>query len=194
MKIGIFGGSFDPIHIGHLIVAQTSIEKCGLDKVVFVPAKVSPFKVDRKSFFSDFDRLEMVRLAVEDNPKFEVSDFEISSNGISYTYITVEYFSEVYSGSDLFLIVGGDSFETFHKWKNYEKILDKVMLIVYPRGDLVFPRELESYRDKVLLLEVPKIGISSTEIRNRLEKGEEIRYFLPCKVYDYILRKGILKV
>lgn len=193
MRIGIFGGSFDPIHIGHLIVAQSSLERYNLDKVIFVPAKVSPFKVNRKSFFSDFERFEMVKLAIEDNNKFELSDFEIRSEGVSYTYITVEYFSKLYQNDTLFLIVGGDSFENFHKWKKYEYILSKSMLIVYPRGDLFFPRELEEYKDRIFVLEVPSIGISSTEIRDRLEKGMEVRYFLPCKVYDYLVNRGIIK-
>lgn len=193
MRLGIFGGSFDPIHIGHLIVAQSSLEKYSLDKVIFVPAKVSPFKVGKEAFFSEAERFEMVKLAIEGNPKFEVSDFEICSSGISYTYLTVDHFSKLYEKEEIFLIVGGDSFESFCKWKRYEEIISKVMLIVYPRGEVVFPEELKKYKNRIFVMDAPSIGISSTEIRNRIKSGKEVRYFLPCKVYDFLLERGVIR-
>ncbi|MGC8766331.1 MAG: nicotinate-nucleotide adenylyltransferase [Brevinematia bacterium] len=191
MKIAIFGGTFDPIHIGHLIVAEFSVDFFGLDKVIFVPSKVSPFKVGKSCFFSDEDRLKMIELAIEGNPRFEVSDFEIKRDEISYTYITVKHFLNVYKGNELFLIIGGDTFEGFTKWKEYKYILENVKLIVYPRlgYSLEIPKEIEVYRNKITFLEVPLIGISSTLIRQRIENAMSIRYLVRENVYEYILNK-----
>ena len=188
MRIGLFGGAFDPIHIGHLIIGQFSFEKLNLDKVIFIPANVSPFKKNKESFFSPNDRFEMVKLAIEDNPNFKVSDFELSSNQISYSYITVDYFSKIYHDSEIFFIIGGDNLLNFCKWKNYEYIISKVSLIVYPRlgFELVIPNCLESYANKIFFLEVPIIDISSTMIRQRIKDGMDVKYFLPNKVYEYI--------
>ncbi|MEN2997698.1 MAG: nicotinate (nicotinamide) nucleotide adenylyltransferase [Brevinematia bacterium] len=189
MRVGLFGGSFDPIHIAHLMVAQIASEELDMDKVIFIPAKVSPLKVDTPYLFTDSQRLEMLRLATKGNERFEVSDFEISLPRVSYTYLTVEYFYDRYKGEELFLIVGGDSFESFCKWKNYKDIVTKVKIVVYPRENrcICIPRELEEFRERIIVLNGPLVDISSTMIRERIKHNKEVRYFLPCEVYNYIV-------
>jgi nicotinate-nucleotide adenylyltransferase len=190
MKIGLFGGSFDPIHIGHLIIANFSLEEFGLDKVFFIPANASPFKTEY--LFSPACRLEMVRLAVKDNEKFEVSDFEITKGGVSYTITTIEYFENLLPGSQIFLIVGQDSAESLHLWKDSKKIVEKVNVVVYPRiinGEFrkfKVPEPLKEYKDKFHILNTPYVDISSTLIRERLRSRKSIRYLVPKEVLDYI--------
>ncbi len=190
MRIGLFGGSFDPIHIGHLIIANFSLEEFDLDKVFFIPANASPFKTEY--LFSPKCRLDMVRLAVEDNEKFEVSDFEISKGGTSYTVTTVEHFEKLFPNSRIFLILGQDSAQSLHLWKDNKRILEKVDVIVYPRSmsgkfeRFEIPEPLEVYRDKFFILDTPYIDISSTLIRERLKSGKSIRYLVPEEVFDYI--------
>ncbi|MCX8029281.1 MAG: nicotinate-nucleotide adenylyltransferase [Brevinematales bacterium] len=188
MKIGLFGGTFDPIHIGHLIVANTALVRFTLDKVVFVPAKVSPFKLGRQKMFTDKQIIEMINLSILDNEKFELSDFEILSESVSYTYLTVDYFSNLYNGADIYLVLGSDSFESFCKWKNYEQIIQKCKIIVYPRlgSSLELPKCLESFKHKVFVLQSPVIEISSTIIRKMIVRKEDFRYLVHDRVYEYI--------
>lgn len=193
MKIGIFGGTFDPIHLAHLIIAQTTIDELHLDKVIFIPAKISPLKINTPPLFSDTQRLEMIKLATQDNNKFEVSDFEIISTEISYTYITIQHFHQKYLNDSLFLIIGEDSFMEFNKWKNYQEILDKTQIVVYPRKskNIIIPEYLNNFKDKIIILNAPIIEISSTLIREKIHQKKEIRYFLHPTTYNYI--KRILK-
>lgn len=189
MRVGIFGGTFDPIHLGHLIVAEFSADALAMDKVIFVPSKVSPFKVGVSHLFSDEDRLNMVKLSIKGNSRFEVSDFEIKNDTVSYTYITVNYFLNFYSGDELFLIMGSDSFKSFVHWKNYEYILENVKLIVYPRTGSILdiPKELDKYKNRIVFLDLPMVDISSTLIRNRIKEGRSIRYLVSDEVYKYIM-------
>lgn len=188
MKIGLFGGTFDPIHIGHLVVAQTSLEELNLDKIVFIPSKTSPFKLNTPHLFTDEQRLEMVRIAIEGEKKFEITDFEITSTGVSYTYLTVDFFSKAYRNDEIFLILGGDNFKTFCKWKNYTDILEKAKLIVYPRYRTTpkIPKCLDRFSERIIFLNAPILEISSTMIREKLKAKKEVKYFLPAGVYEYI--------
>ncbi len=194
MKIGIFGGSFDPIHIGHLFIANYSAEKLNLDKVFFVPAKVSPFKRHRKYLFSDDQRLEILKASISDNPKFEVSDFEIKKGKISYTFITVEFFKRNFQNSNLYLLIGEDNLISFTKWKNWKEIISEVTIICYPRlvinnklKSKVSLEELENYRSRIVFLEeAPVIDISSSFIRQTIKSGRSIRYLVHEKALKLI--------
>ncbi|MCS7298490.1 MAG: nicotinate (nicotinamide) nucleotide adenylyltransferase [Spirochaetia bacterium] len=192
MKVILFGGTFDPPHIGHLVVAELSLEYLKADKVIFIPSKVSPFKANTKPLFSNEERLEMVRLSIQDNENFEVSNFEIMSNKeVSYTYLTIQHFTNEYPKDEFFLLIGGDNLKDFHKWRNYEFILTKVKLVVYPRFGYTtkVPKSLEEFKDRILFLNTPLIDISSTSIRERIIQGKDVRYFLHHKVYEYIKGK-----
>lgn len=192
MKIVLFGGTFDPPHIGHLIIAELSLEYLKADKVIFIPSKVSPFKLGRRPLFSDEDRIEMVRLSIQDNEKFEISDIEVSSSEeISYTYLTIQRFKNQYPNDEFLLLIGGDNLKNFHKWRNYEFILENVKLVVYPRFSYTteIPRLIKKFRDRVLILKAPLVEISSTFIRDRIVQGKDIKYFVHHKVYEYIRSK-----
>jgi nicotinate-nucleotide adenylyltransferase len=192
MKVGLFGGSFDPIHIGHLIIANFALNEFALDKVIFIPASTSPFKNDY--LFTPIDRLEMVKIAIRDNDKFEVSDFEVKNGGISYTIRTVEYFKKVYR---IFLIVGQDSAESLHCWKESFEILRNVEVLVYRRiidgivKDFKVPEVLVEYANKFHIINSPYIDVSSTLVRKLLNSGKSVRYLVPDGVLEYIKRIGI---
>jgi nicotinate-nucleotide adenylyltransferase len=180
-KIGILGGCFDPIHIGHLILAEGALQEYGLDRVIFIPNNVPPHK--DKVFSSASHRLNMVRLAVMDNPKFEVSDIEIKREGPSYTYDTMQSLKQIYPNSKLYFLIGADAFAELKTWKNWEELIKMVEFIVAtrPNSDIV---EIEGA--KINRLSLPAIDISSSFIREAIKEGRSIRYLVPDRVRDYI--------
>lgn len=190
-RIGIFGGSFNPVHIGHLIVAEYFVEDLNLDTCFFVPNHISPFKVNDSELISSLHRLEMLRLAAQNNPKFLVNDFEIKKGGTSFTFETVLYFKREYPNDSLFLLMGTDQIANFSQWKNWEVILNNSIIVAARRN---VPNETEKihtsvfskYPDKIVYLKNPIIGISSTEIRNRIKSGKSIRYLIPESVQSHI--------
>lgn len=186
-NIGIYGGTFDPIHLGHLIIAETFAEKCGLDKVFFVPTKKSPFKVDIQNFFKDSERIELIKLSIANNPIFEVEEYEIKNTNISYTIDTINYFQQKYPESTLFLLIGNDNVLEFHRWKDYDSILSKARLVVAQRGsnDPEIDNELLK-KYSLTLLNNPLIGISSSDIRNRIRHQLSIRYLVTDEAKKFI--------
>jgi nicotinate-nucleotide adenylyltransferase len=182
-KVGIFGGTFDPIHFGHLITAQTLLEKRNLSKIIFVPSYISPHKINYQ--FSDPNhRLNMTKLAIESNPTFEVSDFEINRDEISYTYNTLLEFSNLYS--EMELIIGFDNLVTFDLWHKPDEILKIAKLVVMKR---TYDKEIKSpnkYFGEAEFVDTPTIEISATEIRERIANQISVEYFLPKKVIEYI--------
>jgi len=193
MKIGLFGGTFDPIHIGHLIIAEWIYEELQLEKIIFIPAGDPPHK-QSKYISSVKHRLEMVRLAIEDNSKFDISEFEAEKIGKSYSVETLKEFSEVYkSQATLFWIIGSDSLIDLPNWFQPDKIYELSTVVVYPRMDFEVEKASRHLREKSLIVAAPQIEISSTEIRNRVSNGPTIRYLVPSKVEEYICTNGLYK-
>ena len=196
MRIAMFGGSFNPIHNGHIELVQAFVRELSLDSALIVPAFVSPFKL-RSRPVSPEQRLEMCRLAFEGMPCAEVSDIEIRREGASYTYLTLEALTEQYRVSKLFLITGADSFLTIHTWKNPEIIFSHAVICGVPRnGDDM--KKLEKQADylhtlhaETRLLNASVMTVSSTEIREKAARGESIRGLVPEAVERYILQNGL---
>ena len=182
MKIALFFGSFNPIHVGHLIIANTVVETTDTEEVWFVVSPQNPFK-KRKSLLHEFDRYDLVQAAISDNPKFRASDIEFSMPKPSYTIDTLTYLSEKYPSHDFSIIIGEDSLSHFHKWKNHEKILD-YGLIVYPRPNAE-KSNLEGH-EKISLVNAPLLDISATLIRNRIKESKSVRYLIPKEVEEII--------
>ena len=187
-KIAILGGSFNPIHIGHLILANTVCEEFNLDKIIFVPCYIQPLK-SNKDFASAEDRLAMIKLAIQNNPKFELSDIEIKRKGKSYTVDTLKYFKQKYD--DLYFVIGADNIKDFHRWKEPDTILKLAKLIVTNRGgiELKIPKRLRG--KKIFVCKIPDIEISSTLIRNNIRSNKSIKYLVPEKVEKYIIKNKL---
>lgn len=191
VKIGIFGGTFDPVHLGHLVVAEEIREQFGLDKVIFVPAAQPPHK-GPGSVTDPWVRYKMVALAIADNPHFEVSDIEIRHLGKSYTIDTIHELKDRY-GPDyqIFFIMGADSLLEMPTWKDPEGILNSCAVIVTTRPGFDLNRVDPHYRNRVQLVRVTPIDISSTEIRRRVREGRSIKYLVPRKVEEYIHKERV---
>lgn len=192
-QLGILGGTFNPIHHGHLIAARYARETLGLDRLLMMPNVQSPLRMDEK-LAAAADRLEMVRLAVADEPGLEACDLEVRREGTSFLVETLVELLSLHPDASFTFLMGGDSLETFDRWREVEKIVALANVVVLPRpgGDVAGAlRALEKrapvLRDKVQLLpEGPHIDISATEIRARLRAGKSVRYLVPDRVEDYI--------
>ena len=192
MKLGIFGGAFNPPHIAHLIVAESVREQLQLDKVVFVPSADPPHRSDvRRATASS--RLEMMKLAVEDNNVFEVSDIEIQRAGKSYTIDSLIAFEALYPGSKLYVLIGSDNLAEFHTWKSPREILAKSELVAFSRSDFSMKEVKNEFAKSARIVNVPHIGISASEIRRRVKMGRSIRYMVRRSVEEYILRYGLYR-
>jgi nicotinate-nucleotide adenylyltransferase len=189
MRVGLAGGTFDPIHLGHLIIAEEARVRLGLDEVVFIPAGQPWMKADR-SLTPPRHRLNMVRLATASNPFFCVSSIEIDRSGPTYTVDTIrELGRESVGGHDLYFILGIDSLRGFHRWKEPEAILELCTLVTAPRPgyqDNDFAPPVNIPPEKLVSLEGPGVEISSTEIRWRVALGLSVRYWVPEEVERYI--------
>lgn len=187
--VGIFGGTFDPIHLGHLICAQSVYEKRKLEKIIFIPCKISPHKRDIISSES-LHRLEMIKLAIDDIPYFDYSDFEISKEEISYSVDTLNHFENKYD--NLELIMGEDNFLSLDTWKETEKIIELSTIIVLQRNISVTP-EKNKYSKSVVYLDSPKIDISATDIRERIKNNKPINFLVTEKVRQYIYLNNLYR-
>ncbi len=197
MRIGIFGGSFDPVHSGHKKLAEFVLEALGLDKLLIIPAAMSPFK--ESSGASSSDRLAMCKAAFEDEC-FTVSDLELCRGGKSYTVDTVNAVKALYPDSQLYLIVGSDQVLSFNRWYRYMDILGMVTLAGVSREDSVKRDEIEKFAESQLrpygqceILEFSPLEISSTELRRMLAEDIDTGELLPEKVKEYIKQKGLYK-
>ncbi|NNE36605.1 MAG: nicotinate (nicotinamide) nucleotide adenylyltransferase [Rhodothermales bacterium] len=190
MRVGIFGGSFNPPHSGHLIVAESVRSHCALDKVVWVPNNIPPHKT-LAAGSSNQQRREMVSLAIQGNPHFELSDVELGRDGPSYMVDTLELLKRDYLGAEFSLILGMDSLISFAAWRSPETILKLAKLVVYPRVNLdaagVPVRVLESTE----FVRSPLIELSSTAIRECIQEGRSIRYQVPESVLAFIETHGL---
>lgn len=194
-SIILFGGTFDPIHFGHLILAEYAKEFIDAEKVIFIPCYRPPHKINYK-LSSWRHRLNMVRLAIQNNKDFELSTFEIERKGISYTYITINYFSEIYKDKNkkLYFLIGYDSLLELHTWQNYKDILKKIDFLVGDRLIEKKKKKLPSFlKGKVTFFDSPIIEISSTEIRERIKNSLSIKYLVPKEVESYIIKNKIYK-
>ena len=180
-RIGILGGTFNPIHIGHLAIAQMAREKAGLDKVIFVPAFIPPHKTVNHLAAAK-DRLAMVRLAISDNPSFEVSDFEIKKGGRSFSIETVRHFREVFKKkAKLYFIIGGDSLVTLPNWREIHELLKIVTFLAVNRPGYKKDRKAMKH-----IAVESELNISSSDLRKRVIQGKTIKYLVPDKVIRYI--------
>jgi len=186
-KIGLFFGSFNPIHMGHLIIANLMAETTDLKKVWFVVSPQNPFKPS-KGLLHEFDRYDMVRAAIYDNSKLEVSDVEFHLPKPSYTIHTLVHLREKHPEKEFKVIIGGDNLDNFTKWKNYREILGQYGLYVYPRPDTQLS-ELKEHPN-VTMVEAPMLDISATFIRNCIRKKQSVRYLVPDAVEAMIRAKG----
>lgn len=187
MKIGLFFGSFNPIHTGHMIIANIMVETTNIDKVWFVVSPQNPFKKS-KSLLHEFDRLDMVRAATYDNYDLDVSDVEFHMPKPSYTIDTLAYLKEKHPDKDFSLILGEDNLVSFKKWKNYDKILDNYSVYVYPRPSAAIEQEKETY-ESIVYVDAPLLNISATFIRECIRKGKSVRYLVPDPVEEMIKAK-----
>ncbi len=195
MKIGLFGGSFNPIHNGHIHLAKSIKDTFNLNKIIFIPSKKSPHK-SNEEYVSNEHRLNMCRLAIQDIPNFEVSNFEISRDTISYTIYTVRYFKSIYPNDELYLLIGSDMLLSFDTWKNFKEIMQNVTLAVVSRenGDMSAlqekANELSKY-GKILIASVQPIEVSSTDIRKNIRFNKDYSCNLNKKVVQYIKSNGL---
>ncbi|MEP6645775.1 MAG: nicotinate (nicotinamide) nucleotide adenylyltransferase [Saprospiraceae bacterium] len=183
-KIGLFFGSFNPIHTGHLIIAEYMAGLPDLEQVWFVVSPHNPLK-NRATLANDFDRLHMVTLAIDDNTKLRVSNIEFSLPKPSYTIDTMAYLHEKYPEHTFSLVMGSDNAESIHKWKNFEILLARYTIHVYqrPGSERLSPPEQAS---DIRFHQVPMLDISSTFIRQRIAAGLSIRYMVPDSVYQFL--------
>lgn len=182
--IGLFFGSFNPIHVGHLIVANSMLELTNIDEVWFVVSPQNPLK-ERQTLLADHHRMQMVRVAIDDNYKMRACDVEMHLPIPSYTVVTLAHLSEQHPDKRFSLIIGGDNLENFRRWRNYEYILEHYDLYVYPRPGCHPEDELANH-PHVHMVDVPMMDISSSYIRKQIEEGHPPRYMLTEPVFNYL--------
>ncbi len=180
MEIGIFSGSFNPIHIGHLALANYLCEYEDLDELWFMVSPHNPLK-EKGELMEDAFRLKLVELAIQGYPKFHASDFEFHLPQPSYTVHTLEKLCEAYPQHRFYLIIGSDNWASFHRWREWERILDENHLLIYPRPG--YPVDKAVLPANVRLVECPVFEISSTFVRQSFQQGKDVRYFLHPEVY-----------
>lgn len=190
-RIGVLGGTFDPPHIGHLILAEYTLEALGLDLVLFVPVGEQPFKPETRSMLNH--RLNMVNLAIEDNPTFKISRVDIDREGPHYTADTLPLIQAQYPDADLYFLMGGDNLRSFPKWKRADEVTDHARLAVMRRSDEDISADMHDHimpnlSDHVDIIDTPLLSIwlSSTHIVERLNAGRGVRYLVPDPVLAYI--------
>lgn len=199
MKTGVFGGTFNPVHKGHIMLAEYCMDSVGLDRIIMIPTAVPPHKIS-KNLASENDRLNMCKLACRGKENFFVSDIEIKRQGKSYTYETLTQLKEIYPDDHLYTIMGADMFLTLNRWKNPEIIFEKSSIITIPR-DEENKHELENFYNKVLkamgassvILPNPVMSVSSTFIRENLDNFNLISNMLDKGVYDYIIKNNLYR-
>lgn len=192
-KIGLFFGSFNPIHIGHLILGNYILENSDMEELWFVVSPQNPFK-DKKTLLNDHNRLDMVQLAVKNYPKMRASNVEFSLPKPSYTIDTLTYLKEKYPDYSFALIMGEDNLNSLPKWKNSEKLITDYHIIVYPR---TFDGEKKDHEylqhENISLVNAPIIELSATEIRKMIKEGKNVRPMLPPEVFDYLDGSSLYK-
>lgn len=191
-RLGLMGGSFNPVHYGHLAAAEEAISKFSLDKVIFIPCGKPPHK-EQSALAPAEDRFLMTAIAIAGNPLFEISRYEIDKAEPSYTVETMRYFKKIYPETELYFITGADSVVELDTWHEPEHIFSYGHLIGATRPGYTVDK-VPDVADQVLWMEIPALGISATDIRQRIEKGHPVTYLLPEKVLDYIKSRGLYQV
>lgn len=194
-RIGLFGGTFDPPHKGHIALAKTTLLSFSLDKIIFVPAGNPPHKT-QKNVSDKIHRFEMVKLAIKNDKDFSISDFEIKNENPNYSYLTIEHFKATYPDDEIFFIVGADSYRDFPKWKNYPDILSLCTFIVLNRNDADLGGYYKKYCEvcpehKALFSDDFSYDMSSTELREKMLSGTDCNNLLPDGVYEYIKENNL---
>lgn len=193
-KLGIFGGTFNPVHNGHMAVAAAAVTEFGLDRLMLLPNFQPPHK---KCEAAPELRLAMAEAAAQSNDKFFVSDFEIKKGGVSYSVETLEAFSELYKGEELYFIIGGDSLRDFAKWYKPEEIVKHCILLTYPRNDINLEDCMEKLRSdfgaEVYEIHAPRIDISSSEIRELVKSGGSAEAYVPPAVLEIMENNNLYK-
>lgn len=197
-KIGILGGTFDPIHFGHLFIAQTALDRLGLNKIIFIPTGKPPHKKERL-ITDSYNRIDMLNLATKSNPQFEISFIEINRDKTSYTIDTIKELQLNYGeDTDIYFITGTDAFIDIETWKEYKELLSIAKFIVMTRQILnseLLDEKIElfikKYGANITKIEIPTLDISSTDIRRRMKEGNSIKYLLPESVEKYILKNRL---
>lgn len=191
MKVGIMGGTFDPLHIGHMMAAEAARETYGLQEVWFMPSHIPPHK--HEAGVSGEERLAMVQEVVRDHDAFRTLDWEVLRGGVSYTYETVRKLQETYPNHEFYFIIGADMVQYLPKWQEIEELVQRLTFIGVGRPGTALDLEaLPAFiADKVLLADMPMVDISSTMLRERAAEGKSIRYMVPEAVFDYVQRSGL---
>lgn len=188
MRIGILGGTFNPIHIGHLILAEEAREKLKLDKIIFVPTNLAPHK-DNSDIAAAKSRFQMLKLAVKKNKYFSVSDVEIKRDGRSYTIDTIKEFKNIYPHDELYFIIGSDLLKYLDEWKDLSEIIKMVKFITATRPG--YP--LEKIPSYISTLPIRAVDISGFQIRQAIRENKSFHYLVPEAVFKYITKKGLYK-
>jgi nicotinate-nucleotide adenylyltransferase len=201
-NIGLYGGTFDPPHLGHLVSAQALAEALALDEVIFIPSGSPPHKKDR-AITSGPRRMDMLRLAIADNPRFGTSDWELLQKAPTYTINTVLYFQKVYPAARLFWLVGADSLHDLPSWYEFERLIDQVEIATACRGGLDIEKILAGLKARLTnpqfeklgqnLVKTPLLEIAAHEIREKVRSGKSIRYLVPPAVEQYIRQEGLYR-
>ena len=197
-KIGIMGGTFDPIHYGHLLIAQSAAEEFALEQVLFLPTGRSPHKSE-KDVTDPQIRCEMVQIALEDNPKFEISMLEAENTEVNYTYASLQKLKQLYPKAQLYFIMGEDSLDDFPTWKKPEEIcrLSTVLVaVINDKGFGISDKIAEisqMYQADMHMLHAPNFSVSSHDIRKRIHENKSVRYMLPDKVTEYIVQHDLYR-
>lgn len=192
INIGIFGGSFNPVQIAHLIIMERFVEELNLKKCIVIPNNISPFKLDEYQLDAKH-RVKMLKLAIGNDNRYKIDNFEIKQGGISHTIDTIRYLKGKYPQENLFFLIGSDHANQFDKWYGWREILENIQLVIALRPKTLDEKEINSINEKLTVnnkmpiwLEAPLIEISASEIRQRASQGKSIKYLVPKKVEKYI--------
>ena len=189
-KLGILGGTFDPVHIGHLVLAEQLRESLQLERVIFIPSASPPHKTEHE-LSSAAHRFEMTKLALKGNPHFSVSDIELKREGLSYTVETLRRLKELYKGAEIHFLTGSDVLDEITTWKEPDEIyrLAKIVIGIRPGFDKFDPEDY--FAKKSIITRITGVDISSTRIREKVAKDESIKYLVPSQIEEYIKRKHL---
>lgn len=195
-KLGIFGGTFNPIHTAHLIIANTALEQYSLDRIMFLPNYQPPHK-ECDAMAEASVRFEMIQKAISSNPAFFACDYEINKGGLSYTVDTLKAFEEMYADDELYFIIGGDSVECFHLWYEPLEIAKRCKLLAYPRHARDLTESIAALKSRfnaeIYKLDAPEFDISSSYIRDCVKNGKSVKYLVPDSVLEIIEKNHLYK-